>query len=434
MAPVVNKSVALHPENLAEEDDSLVSPAEVNNPAINKSYITRGTRRFTHATLALFCAGLSTFAVLYCVQPILPVFSQSFHLTPAQSSLSLSVTTVMMALGLLVTGPLSDAIGRKSVMSVSLLLAALFTLMCAAMTSWQGVLAMRALTGLALSGVAAVAMTWLSEELHPVFLSFSMGLYISGNSIGGLVGRLSSGMLADHFSWNVSLLVVGLFALAAAGLFFRLLPASQHFRPSSLRPRKLLINFMFQWRDMGLPMLFLVGFVLMGSFVTLFNYVSYRFLSAPFSLSQTVVGLLSVVYLTGTWSSPRAGMMTVRYGRGVVLIGALCLMLTGLIATQFTTLFLVLPGLMLFAAGFFAAHSVASSWVGHSARRARGQASSLYLFFYYLGSSVAGTLGGVFWHGFGWPGVSAFIAVMLIAGLVLANQLRKIPVLVKKVR
>jgi len=387
-----------------------------------------------HATLALFCAGLSTFAVLYCVQPILPVFSQSFHLTPAQSSLSLSVTTAMMALGLLVTGPLSDAIGRKSVMSVSLLLAAFFTLICATMSSWEGVLTMRALTGLALSGVAAVAMTWLSEELHPGFLSFSMGLYISGNSIGGLVGRLSTGMLADHFSWNVSLFVVGLFALTAAILFFRLLPPSQHFRASSLHPRKLLINFMFQWRDMGLPMLFIVGFILMGSFVTLFNYVSYRFLSAPFSLSQTVVGLLSVVYLTGTYSSPKAGVMTARYGRGVVLMASLLLMLTGLIATQFTTLWLVLPGLMLFAAGFFAAHSVASSWVGHRARRARGQASSLYLFFYYLGSSVAGTLGGVFWHGYGWAGVSAFIAVMLLGGLVLANKLRQIPVLVKKVR
>jgi len=387
-----------------------------------------------HATLALFCAGLSTFAVLYCVQPILPVFSQSFHLTPAQSSLSLSVTTAMMALGLLVTGPLSDASGRKSVMSVSLLLAAFFTLICATMNSWEGVLTMRALTGLALSGVAAVAMTWLSEELHPGFLSFSMGLYISGNSIGGLVGRLSTGMLADHFSWNVSLFVVGLFALTAAILFFRLLPPSQHFRASSLHPRKLLINFMFQWRDMGLPMLFIVGFILMGSFVTLFNYVSYRFLSAPFSLSQTVVGLLSVVYLTGTYSSPKAGVMTARYGRGVVLMASLLLMLTGLIATQFTTLWLVLPGLMLFAAGFFAAHSVASSWVGHRARRARGQASSLYLFFYYLGSSVAGTLGGVFWHGYGWAGVSAFIAVMLLGGLVLANKLRQIPVLVKKVR
>ncbi|WP_380182907.1 MFS transporter [Kalamiella sp. sgz302252] len=432
MAPVVNKSAALHSESLSDEEDSLVSPADTSD--INKTYIIRGTRRFMHATLALFCAGLSTFAVLYCVQPILPVFSQSFQLTPAQSSLSLSVTTAMMALGLLVTGPLSDAIGRKSVMSVSLLLAAFFTLICATMNSWEGVLTMRALTGLALSGVAAVAMTWLSEELHPVFLSFSMGLYISGNSIGGLVGRLSTGMLADHFSWNVSLFVVGLFALAAAALFFRLLPPSQHFRASSLRPRKLLVNFMFQWRDNGLPMLFLVGFILMGSFVTLFNYVSYRFLAAPFSLSQTVVGLLSVVYLTGTYSSPKAGVMTARYGRGVVLMGSLALMLTGLIATQFTTLFLVLPGLMLFAAGFFAAHSVASSWVGHRARRARGQASSLYLFFYYLGSSVAGTLGGVFWHGYGWAGVSAFIAVMLLGGLALANKLRQIPVLVKKVR
>lgn len=433
MAPVVNKSAALHSDSPSEEDDSLLSPVD-NTVPINKTYITRGTRRFIHATLALFCAGLSTFAVLYCVQPILPVFSQSFHLTPAQSSLSLSVTTVMMALGLLVTGPLSDAIGRKSVMSVSLLLAAFFTLICATMSSWEGVLAMRALTGLALSGVAAVAMTWLSEELHPGFLSFSMGLYISGNSIGGLIGRLSTGMLADHFSWNVSLFVVGLFALAAAALFFRLLPPSQHFRASSLRPRQLFVNFLFQWRDMGLPMLFLVGFILMGSFVTLFNYVSYRFLSAPFSLSQTVVGLLSVVYLTGTYSSPRAGVMTARYGRGVVLMGSLVMMLTGLFATQFTSLLLVLPGLMLFAAGFFAAHSVASSWVGHRARRARGQASSLYLFFYYLGSSVAGTLGGVFWHGYGWAGVSAFIAVMLLGGLVLANKLRQIPVLVKKVR
>jgi len=432
VAPVVNKSAALHSESLTDEDDSLVSP--VNSPDINKTYIIRGTRRFMHATLALFCAGLSTFAVLYCVQPVLPVFSQSFHLTPAQSSLSLSVTTIMMALGLLVTGPLSDAIGRKSVMSVSLLLAACFTLICATMSSWEGVLAMRALTGLALSGVAAVAMTWLSEELHPVFLSFSMGLYISGNSIGGLVGRLSTGMLADHFSWNVSLFVVGLFALTAAGLFFRLLPPSQHFRATSLRPHQLLVNFMFQWRDMGLPMLFLVGFILMGSFVTLFNYVSFRFLAAPFSLSQTVVGLLSVVYLTGTYSSPKAGVMTARYGRGVVLMASLLLMLAGLIATQFTTLLLVLPGLMLFAAGFFAAHSVASSWVGHRARRARGQASSLYLFFYYLGSSVAGTLGGVFWHGYGWAGVSAFIAVMLLGGLWLANKLRQISVLVKKVR
>lgn len=65
------------------------------------------------------------------------------------------------------------------------------------MTSWHGILIMRALIGLSLSGVAAVGMTYLSEEIHPSFVAFSMGLYISGNSIGGMSGRLISGVFTD---------------------------------------------------------------------------------------------------------------------------------------------------------------------------------------------------------------------------------------------
>ena len=151
-------------------------------------------------TLALFSAGLATFALLYCVQPILPVLSQDFGVSPAESSLSLSVSTGLLAIGLMFTGPLSDAIGRKSVMVVALLLAAVCTLICAFMTSWHGILLMRALIGLSLSGVAAVGMTYLSEEIHPSFVAFSMGLYISGNSIGGMSGRPVTGVLTDFFS------------------------------------------------------------------------------------------------------------------------------------------------------------------------------------------------------------------------------------------
>lgn len=76
-------------------------------------FIKRGTPQFMRVTLALFSAGLATFALLYCVQPILPVLSQEFGLTPANSSISLSISTAMLAIGLLFTGPLSDAIGRK---------------------------------------------------------------------------------------------------------------------------------------------------------------------------------------------------------------------------------------------------------------------------------------------------------------------------------
>lgn len=407
---------------------SVSSEPKTRRSTLNKPpYIERGTPQFMRVTLALFTAGLATFALLYCVQPILPVLSQDFGISPAESSLSLSFSTGLLAIGLMFTGPLSDAIGRKSVMVVALLLAAIFTLICSFMTSWHGILLMRALIGLSLSGVAAVGMTYLSEEIHPSFVAFSMGLYISGNSIGGMSGRLVTGVLTDFFSWRLSLAVIGLFALAAACMFWRILPPSKHFRASSLRPRSLLINFKLHWHDKGLPLLFAEGFLLMGSFITMFNYIGYRLLTDPYHLSQAIVGLLSIVYLTGSYSSPKAGALTSRFGRGPVLLVSIMIMLTGILVTILAPLGIIFVGMMLFTAGFFAAHSVASSWIGRRARRAKGQASSLYLFSYYVGSSVAGTLGGVFWHNVGWNGVVLFISAMLLLALFVAYRLKKLP-------
>ncbi|MBE5202035.1 MFS transporter [Pectobacterium quasiaquaticum] len=403
----------------ADDADDIAPKHSVKTP-----YIMRGTPQFMRVTLALFSAGLATFALLYCVQPLLPVLSQDFGISPATSSLSLSVSTVMLAFGLLFTGPLSDTIGRKNVMVVSLMLAAICTVICAFMTSWNGVLVMRAMMGLSLSGVAAVAMSYLSEEIHPSVLAFSMGLYISGNSIGGMSGRLVSGVLTDYFPWRVAIGTIGVLALIAAMTFWRILPDSRHFRPGSLRPKTLLLNSKLHWRDAGLPLLFLEGFLLMGAFVTLFNYIGYRLLAPPYLLSQAVVGLLSVVYLTGSYSSPKAGALTARYGRGPVLSIAILLMLAGLGMTALSPLFAIFGGMMLFTAGFFAAHSVASSWIGQRARRAKGQASSMYLFSYYLGSSLAGTLGGFFWHSFGWMGITAFLIALLLLALVVSLILK----------
>lgn len=403
----------------------LDSDMPAQSEASSSDWIVRGTRPFMRVTLALFSAGLATFALLYCVQPILPVLSAQFGISPAASSISLSISTAMMALGLLVTGPLSDAIGRKSVMVTALMLAAICTLLSATMTSWHGILLMRGLIGLSLSGVAAVGMTYLSEEIHPSVVAFSMGLYISGNSIGGMSGRLISGVLTDFFSWRIAIAAIGCFALAAALMFWRILPESRHFRPASLRPRHLTINFRLHWRDAGLPLLFAEGLLLMGAFVTLFNYIGYRLLGAPWHLSQAVVGLLSVVYLTGSWSSPKAGALTSRFGRGPVMFGSTFIMLMGLLLTAFNGIVLIFIGMMLFTAGFFAAHSVASGWIGPRARRAKGQASSLYLFSYYVGSSLAGTAGGFFWHQFGWGGLTLFISALLLLALWVAWQLHR---------
>lgn len=396
-------------------------------PAGAVGFIEKGTPVFRRIMLAMFSAGFATFALLYCVQPLLPVLSREFGMDAARASLVLSVATALLAAGLVATGPLSDAMGRKPVMLVGMFGAALCTLGVAVMPNWHAMLVLRALVGLCLSGVVAVAMTYLSEEIDPKVLGFAMGLYIAGNAIGGMLGRLVVGVIVDFVSWRWALGVLGGLALLAALIFWRNVPPSRHFRPTPLRPATLLDGFRLHLRDAALPWLFLEGFLLLGGFVTLFNYISYRLLAEPYRLSQAIVGSVSAVYLAGIYSSTSVGALADRLGRRRVLWAAIAAMLAGVLITLAEPLWLVLVGMLVFTAGFFGAHSVASSWIGRRARRARGQASSLYLLCYYLGSSVAGTAGGVFWHRWGWGGVALFIAGLLGAALLVAVRLAHVP-------
>ncbi|ROM49880.1 hypothetical protein BK648_11860 [Pseudomonas poae] len=394
---------------------------------LNDEYIEKGTPMFMRTVLALFSGGFATFALLYCVQPMMPALSHEFSINAAQSSLILSIATAMLAFGLLITGPISDRLGRKPVMVSALFCAALATIASGLMPTWEGILLMRALVGLSLSGLAAVAMTYLSEEIHPQHIGLAMGLYIGGNAIGGMSGRLIIGVLIDFVSWHTAMLIIGALALIAAAVFWRILPESRNFRATSLKPRSLLDGFVMHFKDAGLPWLFLEAFLLMGAFVTMFNYIGYRLLDDPYDLSQAVVGLLSLVYLSGIYSSAKIGSLADRLGRRRVLWGTIVLMLAGIALTLFTPLWIVVPGMLIFTFGFFGAHSVASSWIGRRAVKAKGQASSLYLFCYYAGSSIAGTAGGFFWHFAGWSGIGAFIVALLIGALLVALKLAKLP-------
>lgn len=395
-------------------------------------YIEKNTPLFKRTVLALFAGGFSTFTLLYCVQPMMPLLSREFSINAAESSLILSVATAMLAIGLLITGPISDRLGRKSVMVLALFCAAIATIASALMPTWETVLATRALVGLSLSGLAAVAMTYLSEEIHPSHLGLAMELYIGGSAVGGMSGRLIAGVMIDYVSWHTAMLVVGGLALAAAAVFWKMLPESRNFRSRPLSPRSLLDGFVVQFRDAGLPLLFLMGFLLMGAFVTLFNYIGYRLLAEPYHLSQAVVGVFSIVYLSGIYSSAKIGSLADRLGRRKVLWAVIVMMLIGLGLTLFSPLPVVIAGVLILTFGFFGAHSVSSSWVGRRAVTARGQAASLYLFCYYAGSSVAGTGGGLFWHYAGWNGIGLFVGALLLIALGVALRLAKLQPLVRE--
>jgi YNFM family putative membrane transporter len=392
-------------------------------PVDPAAYIERGTLAFRRTNLALFSAGFSTFALLYCVQPLLPVFSREFGVSPAASSLSLSLTTIMLAASVLVAGSLSEAWGRKSVMVASLTAAALLNVIGALVPNWHALLLVRALEGVAFSGLPAVAMAYLSEEMDRRSVGLAMGLYIGGSGLGGMVGRFVSGFLADVASWRASLGVIGVFGILAAFIFWRTLPPSRHFQPRPLALRQLHASFLDHLRDAGLPWLFLEGFLLMGSFVTTYNYIGYRLLGPPYGLSQTAVGAIFIVYIFGIGSSTWVGDLAGRLGRRKVFWATTATMLAGLAITLMKPLAVIVAGIAILTAGFFGAHSVASSWVGLRAQHSKAQASALYLFFYYLGSSIVGSCGGLFWSAAGWRGVVAFTGSLLTLALVVSLRL-----------
>ena len=385
--------------------------------------IRAGSPAFRRTNLALLCAGFSTFALLYCVQPLLPVFSRQFDVTPAEASMALSVATALMAVSLLAAGSLSEAWGRKGMMVTAMVAAGLLNMLTAAMPAWHGVLAVRALEGIALSGLPAIAMAYLSEEMHPRSVSLAMGLYVSGSGLGGLTGRILTAVITDLANWRIAIATLGALGLVSAAIFAWSLPPSRHFRPRSLALRTLANGFAGHFRDAGLPWLFIEGFLIMGSFVTVFNYIGYRLLAPPYNLSQSVVGVLFTIYLVGVFSSTWCGGLAGRLGRHRVFWVIIAVMLAGVLLTLAHNLVPMILGIAMVTFGFFGAHSVASGWIGARARQARSQASALYLFFYYVGSSTIGSIGGLFWSDAGWAGVVGLIGCLLLAALAIGFRL-----------
>jgi YNFM family putative membrane transporter len=389
-------------------------------------YLERGSRAYWHAAIALLFAGYATFSLLYCVQPLLPEFTKTFGVSPAQSALSVSVTTASLAIAIFAAGFVSEGWSRHKLMTLSLTVSSLLTIIVAFLPSWPALLFVRAMEGLALGGVPAVAMAYLAEEVHPAGLGLAMGLYVGGTAIGGMAGRVISGILADVFSWRVAIGGIGVLGLLATVAFRMLLPPSRRFVPRSGmgfgHHRTALTGHL---KNRGLPFLFLMGFVLMGAFVTIYNYVGYRLIGAPFHLNQTEIGAIFVVYLTGVVASPWAGKMADVFGRGRVLIAALLLMMLGVAMTLSSSLPMVIVGIACMTFGFFSGHAVASGWVGLLAKGAKGQAAALYLLAYYLGSSILGSWGGRFWAFDGWRGVTSLVFVVLAVGVLGAEILRR---------
>lgn len=379
--------------------------------------------RTTRAMVAMLCVGLAIFSGLYTTQAILPTLVEVMGMSTTQAALTVSAATGALAVCVVPASILSERFGRGRLLIISVLTAGVIGLLVpAAQTPLQLIIA-RGIQGAAMAGAPAVAMAWLAEELADATLARAMGLYIAGTSIGGLTGRLIPTGVLEFASWRMALLTSAGVSLALAVTAVVLLPAQRHFHPKPLRLRGETQAMLAHLRNPVLVQLYLVAFVAMGAFVSLYNFISFRLLN-DFGLPSALAGAIFVLYLSGTWSAAQAGRLVRRFGRGRALCYASGLFILGAALTT-GPLPAVVIGMLGFTAGFFAAHSIASGWVGQAARTDRAEASSMYVFCYYLGSSVIGAAAGALFSQVSWGGFVGVITALGVCLLGLAVSLSR---------
>lgn len=379
-----------------------------------------GSPQLRRLTLAMLAAGLAAFSLLYVPQALLPSIGTAFDRGPVATSLTVSVSTGALALALLPLSSLAETVGRTRLMRLGLVAAVVVAAGAALAPAFWLLLLLRAGVGLALGAVIAVAVGHLGDEVGPAAAGTAIGVYVSGNSLGGVAGRLVPGAVSEALDWRGAMLVlVGAAALAVVA-FLVLLPPARRFTPippAFAAHRRALAGL---WADRAVRRLCLVAFLLMGGFVACYNYLTFRLEAAPFGLAPSVVSLVFLAYLAGTVSSPVAGRSAARGGRRRIVAGSILTAVAGLLLTLPDRLPAVVVGLTVFTAGFFAAHAVASGWVARRAVAARGQGAALYLLGYYLGSSTLGALVGLAYERGSWPATVLVIAVLyLVAALLL---------------
>jgi predicted MFS family arabinose efflux permease len=364
------------------------------------------------------------FLELYCTQPLLPLLARLFHASKTGVGMTVSAATLGVALSAPVFGALAERLPRKRVIVVSLLGVSIPTLLAATSASLPQLIFWRFLQGVTVPGIIAVVITYIGEEWPPDKVALIMSFYVSGTALGGLLGRISSGILADRFSWRVSFLVLGAASLAGAAAVAAWLPPGRR-RPQVPEAKETEIGFFYQvqglFRSRRLVATFAVGFNVLFSLVGVFTWITFHLSAPPYLLSTTALSSLFFVYLVGLVVTPAAGYVITRVGLRAGIGGAMACAMTGVLLTLAPSLAVEIAGLALLCSGVFIAQTASSTHLRVAAPAGtRVTAAGLYITFYYLGGAAAGVIPGAFWALGGWPACVGFIVTMQAVGLAIA--------------
>lgn len=372
------------------------------------------------ATYPVVLAGFAAFANFYVPQPLLPLFTSIFHADKVAVSLTLTASTAGVALAAPFVGRLADRFGRRRVILFSAWALALTTFLAATSPGLSALIAWRFIQGLLTPGLFAVTVAYINDEWPARSAGRAVSAYVSGTVVGGFVGRMVAGVVAEHLGWRYAFVFPGCLLLAISLILTYTL--RQERRRVTISEEGGLLRPAWQHlRNPRLLAVYMAGFCVLFTLVGMFTYVSFHLSAAPFSLGPSQLGSIFFVYLVGAVMTPLFGRYIDRYGHRSGVIAGSALSIAGVLITLGPSLWMVLAGLAVCCTGVFTAQTAASSFIGVAAKRNRALAVGLYVTFYYIGGSVGSTLPGWTWRAAGWSGCVGLVIVMQVILMLIAR-------------
>lgn len=385
---------------------------------IESEKATKGTVRYKNIQWSIFLVGVSVFAQLYNYQPLLSEITTYFTITPAESSYLVSASTFGMAIGLLLFAFIADQYPRKDVMLFALATSSILTLGSVWTNDFSLLVNINFVKGICISGVSAVTLAYLAEEIDPKHIGTAISFYLAGNTFGGMSGRIIAALVSGWFDWQTAVLVIGLIAVLITVAFYFLFPASQFFIPRKTRINKKLKQMKNLFKNKRIIAMYIVAICLMGTFVSVYNFLGFKLEAAPYNLPHYLIALIFLMYAFGIFGNLTAGKLSDKYSPKRILLLALGLLLLGVCLMFLDNLIIILLGLTIFTIAFFSGHTIASRVVTVLGKNAKSSATALYWFFYYMGSTVLGSSTGFFINKNNWNGF--FICLMILCVIALA--------------
>ncbi|NTV76203.1 MAG: MFS transporter, partial [Holophaga sp.] len=234
-------------------------------------------------TLAVAFAGFSAFLGLYVTQPLLPMFEHLFKASKATVSLTLTASTLGVAIAAPLIGSVADRLGRKRVIVGSAGLLTLATLLSATATGLGSLIVWRFFQGLFTPGVFAVTVAYVQEEWAGGAVGRALSIYVTGTVIGGFTGRIVSGVIVSHWNWRWAFVAAGAMVGASALVLQAWLPRESRFAGRA-QGQSVTAGAAAHFRNPRLVATFAVGFGVLFTLVATFTYVTFHLAGPPFHL------------------------------------------------------------------------------------------------------------------------------------------------------